>query len=221
MKRLLPFSMLLTLFTVVLTACASPTVTEAPAVEPQPTVDDRMTIEVTYFTPPQQEGPYYPVEKPDDQDNDLLSVSGSGEKPDGEALSLSGVVYDRTGHPIDGAVVEIWQTDAGGAYLHPNDPQTNNRDLRFQFYGESATQADGVYSFRTLLPGLYGNRPRHIHVKIRVDNEVVLTTQFYFANEIILEGDQANLLVVIAPAEDDEGSPIWIGERDIVLDLAP
>ncbi|NJN44753.1 MAG: hypothetical protein HC806_08565 [Anaerolineae bacterium] len=52
-----------------------------------------------------------------------------------------------------------------------------------------------------------------------MDGELVLTTQFYFANEVILEGEEANLLVVIAPAEDDEGNPIWVGERDIVLNI--
>ena len=172
-----------------------------------------------YITPSQAEGPYYPVEKPADRDNDLLIVGGSSELADGDVLSLAGVVYDRVGNPVDGATVEIWQTDSGGVYLHPGDPGFADRDPDFQSYGESVTGPDGVYSFRTLLPGLYGNRPRHIHVKVVLDGEVVLTTQFYFAEEITLTGAEANLLVVIAPAEDDEGNSIWVGERDIVLDL--
>lgn len=171
------------------------------------------------FTPAQAEGPYYPVEKPADRDSDLLSVSGSTERPAGEVLSLAGIVYDRDGQPVNGAVVEIWQTDSSGAYLHPEDPNTDRRDLNFQFYGESETGSDGVYSFRTLLPGLYGNRPRHIHVKVRVGGDVVLTTQFYFANEVALTGVDAMLLVELVPAENDEGAPIWVGARDIVLDL--
>jgi protocatechuate 3,4-dioxygenase beta subunit len=220
LRKSIIISFSLALFAIVISACASSI--EAPDVEDAlPTKDksDQMVIEVTYFTPPQQEGPYYPVEKLADRDNDLLVVSDSPDRPEGEVLSLAGVVYDSTGHALEGAVIEIWQTDNNVAYMHPADPKTEIRDLNFQFYGESVTGSDGVYSFRTLLPGLYGNRPRHIHVKVRLDGDVLLTTQFYFANEIILEGDDANLLVLIAPTEDDEGKPIWIGERDIILDI--
>lgn len=173
------------------------------------------------ITPPQMEGPYYPVEKPADRDSDLLVVAGSDARPAGETLVLNGVVYDASGKPVADAVVEIWQTDSSGAYMHPDDPNTETRDRNFQFYGESRTGADGVYSFRTLLPGLYGGRPRHIHVKVRLDDAVVLTTQFYFANETSLTGVEANLLVDTAPAEDDEGHPIWVGARDIVLNMTP
>jgi protocatechuate 3,4-dioxygenase beta subunit len=172
-----------------------------------------------YITPSQQEGPYYPLEKLDDRDNDLLVVGGSSRLAAGEVLSLAGVVYDQSGVPVEGAVVEIWQTDSGGVYFHPNDPGYDARDPDFQSYGEATTGPDGVYSFRTLLPGLYGNRPRHIHVKVILEGEVVLTTQFYFAEEISLTGVEVHLLVTIAPAENDEGNPIWVGERDIVLDL--
>ncbi|NJN44752.1 MAG: hypothetical protein HC806_08560 [Anaerolineae bacterium] len=80
---------------------------------------DSQTIAVNYITPSQAEGPYYPVEKLTDRDNDLLVVSGSSERPEGEVLSLAGVVYDTNGHPVEGAVVEIWQTDSNGVYLHP------------------------------------------------------------------------------------------------------
>jgi len=211
----------LILFTcLLLSACNTPAdPATPPEVSPTDHPSDSMVIEVTYFTPAQMEGPYYPVEKLADRDNDLLVVSGSSERPAGEVLSLAGVVYDASGRPVEGAIVEIWQTDSNGVYMHPDDPKTGSRDMNFQFYGESETGPDGVYSFRTLLPGIYGQRPRHIHVKVRLDGELVLTTQFYFANEVVLEGNEANLLVLIAPAEDDEGKPIWVGERDIVLNI--
>jgi protocatechuate 3,4-dioxygenase beta subunit len=176
-------------------------------------------VEVTYFTPTQQEGPYYPPEKPDDRDNDLVNLAGATGDPAGEVLSLSGVVYDANGRPVDGALVEIWQTDSNGIYLHPGDPDTADRDPNFQFYGESLTGSDGVYSFRTILPGRYEPRPRHIHVKIKLGGQELLTTQFYFPGDVSFSGDEANLVVNLAPAEDDAGRPIWVGERDIVLRL--
>jgi protocatechuate 3,4-dioxygenase beta subunit len=184
--------------------------TAVPASEP---------IEVTYFTPSQQEGPYYTVEKPADHDNDLVDFAGASGAPNGQILHLSGIVYDANGLPIEGITVEIWQTDANGAYLHPQDPATASRDPNFQFYGESMTGSDGVYSFRTILPGLYEPRPRHIHVKVKLDDHELLTTQFYFSGEIDLQGDDAAMLITTAPAENDAGNPILVGERDIILSM--
>ncbi|MDX1615430.1 MAG: hypothetical protein R3300_14050 [Candidatus Promineifilaceae bacterium] len=169
------------------------------------------------LTPGQQEGPYYPVEKPAVADNDLVTVKAGDPPAAGEVLSLSGIVYDADGARLEGLTVEIWQTDSQGIYQHPDDPEVAQRDRNFQFYGQSVTGADGVYSFRTVLPGRYGARPRHIHVKVRQGAELLLTTQFYFANELSLSGPEANLLIDMAQAEDDRGQPIWVGERDIVL----
>jgi protocatechuate 3,4-dioxygenase beta subunit len=176
-------------------------------------------IEVTYFTPSQQEGPYYPVDKPADRDNDLVDFAEAADSPVGDVLVFSGIVYDRGGMPVEGVVIEIWQTDHSGVYLHPNDPKFEQRDPNFQFYGEARTGADGVYSFRTILPGLYEPRPRHIHSKITLNGAELLTTQFYFSNEGTFSGAEANLVIEIALAEDDKGNPIWVGERDIILDM--
>lgn len=176
-------------------------------------------IAVTYYTPSQQEGPYYPVDKPADRDNDLVDFAGAAGLPTGDVLEFGGKVYDSNGLPVEGIVIEIWQTDSSGVYLHPNDPSTGQRDPNFQFYGEALTAADGSYSFRTILPGLYEPRPRHIHVKVRLDGEELLTTQFYFAGEIDLQGDDAAMLIAAEPGLDAAGSPILLGKRDIILNV--
>lgn len=193
--------------------------------EAEAALADLTPIEVTYFTPAQQEGPYYPVEKLAEQDNDLLLLAGQSAPPEGTPLFFGGFVYDATGMPLEGITVEIWQTDNNGAYLHPNDPATATRDQNFQFYGEAQTAVNGYYSFRTLLPGKYEPRPLHIHVKVRANDLTLLTTQFYFANDPTLDsagitrGDNIHLIMDVAPAEDDNGSPILVGERDIVLSV--
>ena len=197
-----------------------PTV-EPAGVDRESSTRDVKPIEVTYFTPPQQEGPYYTVDKPADRDNDLVDFAGATAAPAGQVLFLNGVVYDAEGLPLEGIVIEIWQTDDSGVYLHPNDPGTSQRDPNFQFYGEAITGTDGVYSFRTILPGHYEPRPRHIHVKIKRDGAELLTTQFYFADEVSFSGDEAHLVVDLAPAEDDDGNPVWVGARDIILNLRP
>ncbi|HSF79898.1 MAG TPA: hypothetical protein VLA49_01610 [Anaerolineales bacterium] len=214
-----PYSIfVITLGFLILAACnISERPTSGPV--PQPEAEKMEPVEVAYFTPAQQEGPYYPVDKPADHDNDLVDFAGASQAPAGEILSLAGVVYDANGQRVQGALIEIWQTDSNGIYLHPDDPDTDQRDPNFQFYGETVTGADGVYSFRTILPGIYEPRPRHIHVKLRLDGEELLTTQFYFGNEVSLSGAEANLVIELAPAEDDLGNPIWVGERDIILNF--
>lgn len=206
---------------------SAPDPTQTPtSIMPDPT-QAPATIQVTYFTPSQAEGPYYPVQKPDDRDHDLTSVPSASSLPAGQRLLLQGRVYDRNGQPLEGVLIEIWQTDANGIYLHPGDANTARRDPNFQFYGEALTAADGSYSFLTIIPGEYEPRPRHIHVKIKRDGSELLTTQFYFPDDLATgadgifasAGDAANaLLVALQPGSDEQGE-LLRGERDVVLDL--
>ena len=181
--------------------------------------------EVTYFTPAQTEGPYYPVTKPADRDSDLVIVQGASGRPAGDVVEFGGTLFDADGMPMAGAVIEIWQTDNNGIYAHPNDRRTSRRDANFQFYGESVTAADGTYRFRTILPGYYASRPRHIHVKVKLSERTLLTTQFYFtgdprqASDSIFAAlaDRTALIVDLAEQTGAEGNPVLSGTRDIVL----
>ena len=187
---------------------------------------EALRIEVEYFTPAQTEGPFYPVQIPDDRDNDLFVVDGAEGRPAGEILVFEGTLYDGAGMPVPGAVVEIWQTDDNGIYMHPGDSDSSRRDVNFQSYGEAETGPDGRYSFRTIMPGDYSPRPRHIHVKVRMDGRELLTTQFYFSNDAnagsdrIFAGAGAEVSALIMEIEeglDSEGNPVLLGRRDIVL----
>jgi protocatechuate 3,4-dioxygenase beta subunit len=134
------------------------------------------------------EGPYYPVRKPADRDNDLTRLGG-GTTAQGDVLVLNGRVVNQKNAPVHAARVELWQTDSRGVYMHPDDPGTQKRDLAFQFYGEATTDAGGAFVFRTVMPGLYGERPRHMHMKIIQRNGATLTTQIYFKGDDRLAGD--------------------------------
>lgn len=140
------------------------------------------------LTPRQVEGPYYPTHKLADRDNDLTRV-GNGGSAQGQVLVLSGRLVDERRTPIPSARIEIWQTDHHGIYMHPNDPGTANRDRDFQFYGEASTDESGRFSFRTIFPGVYGSRPRHLHVKIVPQRGAGLTTQLYFRGDERLSSD--------------------------------
>src|ERR1043166_4431714 len=69
-------------------------------------------------TPRQTEGPFYPDHLPLDTDNDLLVVNDTLTPAIGEVTYVSGRILDARGEPVRGALVEIWQCDAHGAYLH-------------------------------------------------------------------------------------------------------
>jgi len=206
-----------------LTACTQiETITPIPnTIVPEETSEQSAVkpITVTYFTPSQQEGPYYTVNKPEDHDNDLVAFRGANDAPEGQILEFDGTVYDANGFPIEGITVEIWQTDANGFYLHADDPGTEQRDLNFQFYGEAVTDENGHYRFRTIFPGLYEPRPRHIHVKIKRDGQELLTTQFYFAGEIEFQGDDAAMLIDTETSQDGAENSILMGKRDIILNF--
>ena len=134
-------------------------------------------------TPSQTEGPYYPLQLPLDRDNDLLVITDSITPAVGEILLLSGRVLTLSGSPVRNATVEIWQADNTGAYLHPKSMGYQTRDVNFQGYGRFETASSGEYSFRTIKPGLYTGRTRHIHFKIKAAGRPELTTQCYFQGE--------------------------------------
>ena len=176
-------------------------------------------------TPSQPEGPFYPVELPVDRDADLTLVAGADGPAAGEPLLLVGQLLTVDGGPVEGAVIEIWQTDDGGVYLHPQDPEIAARDSAFQGYGQSLTDEAGAWSFRTILPEIYGGRPRHIHAKIKIAGETALTTQIYFSGgDIPGEGtvpitdDVTDALTVEAFADlDADGNAVLRASHLIVI----
>ena len=130
-------------------------------------------------TPYDSEGPYYPIEKQSDEDNDLTTVKGKSESAKGDVLNLTGVVSDDNGNPQSGVIIEIWQTDANGLYRHPRDRSKGARDPFFQYWGRAQTDKKGKYSFKTIIPGKYEPRPSHIHFKVWENEKEVLTSQMY------------------------------------------
>ncbi len=131
-------------------------------------------------TPAQTEGPFYPVRLPDDVDADLLR-NGALRYTRGRPVWLQGTVQDLQGRPVRGAQVEIWQCDEDGHYAHPGDG--DRQDPAFQGFGRVTVAEDGSYRFRTIRPAPYSGRTPHIHVKVRLGQRALLTTQLYVAGE--------------------------------------
>ena len=148
-------------------------------------------------TPAQTEGPFYPDKLPLDTDNDLLIVNNGITPAVGEVTWVSGRILDAHGKPLRNALVEIWQCDHNGVYLHTKDTHAQ-RDANFQGYGRFLTGSTGEYVFRTIKPVAYPGRTPHIHYKIRQNGKELLTTQCY------IKGDPGN-----------EKDGVWKGIKDV------
>ncbi len=182
------------------------------------------------LTPSTTEGPYYPDTLPLDRDNDLLVVNNNITPAVGTVAWLSGRILDRNGSPVRNAVMEIWQADNYGSYIHSRGVQNGQRDGNFQGYGTFETASDGRYLFRTIKPGLYTGRVRHVHAKITLPGGRSLTTQLHIegetsANDNVLSSirDAAQLASVIRPWTVIPGSPIGAlaANWDVVMDFTP
>ena len=160
-------------------------------------------------TASQSEGPFYPYDdKPTDQDADLVRITGVDAQAQGEVTHVTGVVWGQSGRPRAGALVEIWQCDHTGRYIHRDDPNTDRpRDAGFQGYGKAMTDAQGAFRFRTIKPVSYSAmiggeqiwRAPHIHAAVSTRGVRRLTTQLYVAGAPQNDGDI--LLQQITPTE--------------------
>ena len=130
-------------------------------------------------TPRLTEGPFYPDRLPLDTDNDLVIVNNSITPAVGEITHLTGRVLDVNGNPLRDLVIEIWQVDNQGVYLHSADSGRRRRDANFQGFGRATTNKQGEYRFRTIKPVPYPGRTPHIHVKVKRGGRELLTTQLF------------------------------------------
>ena len=87
------------------------------------------------------------------------------------------------GGPIRNALVEIWQCDHHGAYLHTRSGNREKRDANFQGFGRFLTGSTGEYLFRTIKPVPYPGRTPHIHYAIKMEGRKELITQCYIEGQ--------------------------------------
>jgi protocatechuate 3,4-dioxygenase beta subunit len=182
-------------------------------------------------TPRQTEGPFYPDHLPLDTDNDLLVINDGATPGLGEITWVSGRVLDSRGEPIRNALVEIWQCDNNGAYLHSRTGNLEKRDSNFQGFGRFLTGSTGEYLFRTIKPVPYPGRAPHIHYAIKMKGKKELITQCYIEGHPGNEKDgiwknikdeKARKSVTI-PFPPVKGSKIgeFAANFDIVMGLTP
>lgn len=115
-------------------------------------------------TPQLPEGPYYKTGSP--QTNNIAQGIV------GKKLRVSGFIFDKNCQPIVNAELDFWQADGKGVY------DNSGYKLRGHLYSDHL----GKYVLETIMPAAYETRPPHIHVKVRVENRPILTSQLYFPN---------------------------------------
>jgi len=163
-----------------------------------------------------------------------LTRQHDGE-PLGERIIVSGRVTDRDGRPVRSALIEIWQANAAGRYVHDGDQHPAPLDPNFTGAGRCLTDDEGVYRFVTVKPGAYpwrnhdnAWRPAHIHLSLfgrAFTNRLV--TQMYFPGDPLFVQDPIFQSVRDPKARDrlvcafdlDSTVPEWgLGYRfDVVL----
>src|SRR5215467_7396359 len=98
-------------------------------------------------------GPVFGHEQIDELDHDLTRQH-PGE-PLGERIIVTGRVLDGDGRPVRDALVEIWQCNAAGRYIHKVDQHPAPLDPNFTGAGRCLTDDEGRYRFITIKPGAY------------------------------------------------------------------
>ena len=178
-------------------------------------------------------GPVYGHESVTEKDADL--TKGHAGEPLGERIVVSGRVIDEDGRPIPNTLIEIWQANAAGRYIHVVDQHPAPLDPNFTGAGRCVTDAHGRYSFTTVKPGAYpwknhhnAWRPNHIHFSLFGPSFLTrLVTQMYFPGDPLIPldpianavGDPAAVERMIAKFDLETTVPNWaLGYRfDIVL----
>ena len=182
-------------------------------------------------TPSQTAGPFYPDKLPLDTDNDLLIVNDALTPAVGEITHLTGKVLDAQGKPLRNAVVEIWQVDSRGAYLHAGSSNRQKRDGNFQGFGRFLTGSTGEYYFRTIKPVPYPGRTPHIHFAVKLKGREDFTTQCYIRGHANNDRDfilksirdpaaREALLVDFAPIENSKIGEL-AAQFNLVLGVTP
>lgn len=125
------------------------------------------------------------------EDADLTRNAGTGGEAIGQRIIVTGRVLDDHGTPVPNTLLEIWQANAAGRYLHKRDQWAGPLDPNFLGMGRCLTNEEGIYRFLSILPGAYpwknhpnAWRPAHIHFSVFGPSVLSrLVTQMYFPDD--------------------------------------
>ena len=145
----------------------------------------------------QLHAPVYGADQLGPLDHDLTKNAIKNGEPLGERIIVTGRVMDEDGRPVRNTLVEVWQANAAGRYVHKVDQHNAPLDPNFLGAGRCMTDEQGRYTFKSVKPGAYpwGNhpnawRPNHIHFSLFGEYFASrLVTQMYFPGDPLLAYD--------------------------------
>ena len=182
----------------------------------------------------EETGPAFGHSMIGEMDNNLI-MNFTGQPAIGERIIMHGRVLDENGRGVPGALVEIWQANAGGRYRHKKDGYAAPLDPNFGGCGRTISGRDGAYEFLTVRPGAYpwpnrvnDWRPMHIHISVFGSGfGQRLITQMYFEGDPMIPlcpivrtiSDKAAIEQLIAPLDMNATIPMDMRayKFDIVL----
>ncbi len=142
-------------------------------------------------------GPVYGHDSLDPMDNDLTRNARKAGEPIGERIVVAGQVMGDDGRPVPHTLIEVWQANSAGRYIHVNDQHDAPVDPNFLGAGRCITDAEGRYKFYSVKPGAYpwmnhhnAWRPAHIHLSLFGPSIATrLVTQMFFPADPLLPQD--------------------------------
>jgi len=167
----------------------------------------------------EESGPVFSHDILGDLDSDLAhNFATPGESAIGPRIIVHGKVVDETGRAVPGALLEVWQANAGGRYRHKNEGYIAPLDPNFGGCGRTITGEDGSFEFRTVQPGPYpwpngpnDWRPAHIHFSIFGHGFAQrLVTQMYFEGDPLIP-----LCPIVRTIPNDDAIASLIGSLDM------
>jgi protocatechuate 3,4-dioxygenase, beta subunit len=169
-------------------------------------------------TPSELTGPVYGHNRVSEQDRDL--TSGHDGDPQGQRIVVAGRVRDADGRPVRNTLVEIWQANAAGRYVHQGDRNPAPLDPNFTGAGRCMTDSEGRYEFTTIKPGAYpwenhdnAWRPAHIHFSLLGPAFATrLITQMYFPEDPLFLLDP-----IVRSAGASEARRLLVSTLDLAL----
>ncbi len=179
-------------------------------------------------------GPVFGESEVGPDDHDLTKNGRRDGEPLGERMIVHGKVMDLNGKGIPNTLVELWQANSAGRYIHKVDQHDAPLDPNFLGAGRCLTDQEGCYLFYTIKPGAYpwGNhynawRPQHLHFSVFGRNiSSRLVTQMYFPGDPLLLYDpiyesapETTRHLMVADFDLDRTEPMFaLGYKfDIVL----
>lgn len=142
--------------------------------------------------------------------NNLVNAATTGER-----ITVTGVVLDGDGQPIQDAMLEIWHPDANGIFDHPADPLHEQADPHFRGFGRLETHEAGRYEFKTIKPGGRDGHAPYINVHIFARGMLVhAITRIYFSDEPansddpVLNSVEASRRATLIAVRDEPGDQL-------------